>query len=406
MPRARQQNPLYTSSYNDPRLGAAAQNIGALLLGGESPNDAADRQAKDALMAQQGQSAAASAHEAEVKANIAELLLNDTRDPEGASARAASAHQRITDPDQRAMYDTYRQRRISEHPLDIGKSEAYNHDYAEMLRVPSQAGEVGTRQAALEGKPLYGEGGEGQVLQHFKGDIGQTPVSRANTAKAGAEMRKADAEALVAPTKGHKPPKDMQPTGATDDNGNPVYEMIPGSPTERKMSADKQHDAKVLQAANSAFDNIIRNIDLLTTGNDPRYKDVAGVTGPLMEKLPNTRAKGTGKLMGTLGATQVLGVIQNLKAQSASGQTGIGRVLQSEIPLFRDSVAPIASGLTEGDTLQNLQTLRAAAQASKDRINSGFESEYSGAGAAPAAAPASGAVVKWGRDANGNPVRQ
>lgn len=294
MPRPqRYQTPLHQPRFNNTPEGQFAQgvnnSIAALILGGQSPNDAAESASEAALREKQGMSAEASAEKNRIEADIARLFFGDASDPAGYAKRRTASMEGLT-PEQQPFAATAWQTRANRNdPANIAKAENLNRDVASLLMDPSQAGEVGTRNAAVEGKSLYGTGGEGQILQHFTGGVQQTPVSRANIAKTGAETRKADAEAKTG-TDGAKPQFGWRykPDGS--------LEAIPGGPADEK--------SKIRTQGGDTVDTLV------TTLNDyyDQLDEGGGITNPKEGTLSNVRAglssSAAGQAAGRMFGTQ------------------------------------------------------------------------------------------------------
>lgn len=202
MPRTSAANPLYTGRYNDPAMGQIAQNIAGMLLGGQSPNEKAEMESEAALREARTEAERQRGRKFGNEADISGYTVADLLDP-SATARQRTESLAPLTPEQQAIGSTLWQSRINaKNPRNVAEAESYNRDVASMLLDPTLAGDVGSRNAAIKGKPLYGTGGKGQTLQQFTGDVGQTPVSTAEIGKIGADTqrnqalaRKADAGA-------------------------------------------------------------------------------------------------------------------------------------------------------------------------------------------------------------------
>jgi hypothetical protein len=214
MARRTVQNPLYTGGYNDPALGVGAQNIAALLLGGESPNDAAARESEMALRAAQSDLYGAQASKAGAEAGQIRQTTDARASPYGMIASSlgldpAGTEAFLTgqplppgvsiDPRMAARARALMQN-VGNVILgggqqkvdDITNSGIRLQQFNELQGGLAQPAEVGREQAALAGDELVKESG-GTIYDLFDPkaaftttDVGRSTINE-NNAQAGAQ---------------------------------------------------------------------------------------------------------------------------------------------------------------------------------------------------------------------------
>lgn len=382
MPKQAFQNPLYQPRYNDPNIGAIGGNIAGLILGRESPNDAADRAAKDALMADQGESARQSGRKTGIEADIANLLLGDIRDPRAAVLRRGASMEGLT-PDQQAQGATLWQSRINnKDPANIAKAENLNRDVASLLLDPTQAGAVGTRNAAVEGKPIYGEGGEGQVLQHFTGDVGQTPVSQSNIRKADAAATKDRADAAAGPKSipvtpvTIVDPKDPNRTIVIDGRTRETFGE--GPKLSQVGGADQKLHQKLPQAkqrVKTMTDNINQLADdMQSLHNDPGLPNITGPVAGRTWNVTDTATNAQNKL-DSIKSKIFVTALQSMREASKTGGA-VGNVSDREGDKLERTLVGLNQSQGTPSFQENLEKAITQLHNSRDILNQAFEDEY------------------------------
>ncbi len=207
MARQQARNPLYSPRYNDPNLAAAGQNVAGLLLGGESPNEAALAAAEAALRDAQTGAATQTGRKAGYEADILGATRDARLNPAEFLNRGYSTREALPVP-LRGKYDT-----IADQILGGGNSTADSYGKARRANEMSDAldrghldfagplgvlpGDVAERQAALEGKDLVNQT-DNTIGSKFRRE--QPLVTRLGEAEIG----KKNAEAA-------KPPKGSEP---------------------------------------------------------------------------------------------------------------------------------------------------------------------------------------------------
>ena len=133
------------------------------------------------------------------------------------------------------------------------------------------------------------------------------------------------------------------------------YEVIPGSPTARKMAADQ---AKLEQdAKDAAAQNAVKNESSLSKGgtviqavddinkifkeNEGRHHMLAGTMARIPGQLSNSPAGQIASYVGTLKSAVVLDAMMRLKDASKQGSTGFGAMNAGEMQVLADQMGSL-----------------------------------------------------------------
>lgn len=185
---------------------------------------------------------------------------------------------------------------------------------------------------------------------------------------------------------------------------------VTGAKTEAAGMAKRTLD---LPAAKMRLANVDSKFDRMISVADKLDKDeglwkAVGLGKPLAS-IPGTEGARVRALLNTLRSQAGFAVLQDLRDSSKTGGA-VGNVSDYEQKLLQSNITALDDNLAPEDLREQLKGLIEYARGAKDRVHGAFSETYpelSGikpGSAAPASAPAGGGVIKWGRDANGNPV--
>ncbi len=187
--------------------------------------------------------------------------------------------------------------------------------------------------------------------------------------------------------------------------------------TEKTTQANNARDqarAQAHQSTQGTLDLIDKLIDTdKATGKaklKPQTENIFGLRIPhvIAGNLPLGNM-GTNALsdLNRLKGEAIVGLISEMKRQSATGATGFGALSQRELDILNQSATTLANAnISDEAAAEELGRLRAKVQEIQNRVNgvgSAPIAPVSSHGTAAPAAPA--ARQKWGRDASGKPVR-
>ena len=143
--------------------------------------------------------------------------------------------------------------------------------------------------------------------------------------------------------------------------------------------------------------NAVQNNPGLTTG----------ALGGLMSNVPGTKAGDVAGLVNTIKANSSFDKMQQMRAASPTGSTGLGAVTQAEHKLLQDAIGELQQSRSSTQFLANLDRVRRMRLEMIHGPGAGGPAQFQPPEEqrAPSARQiGGGGVVRWGRDASGNPV--
>lgn len=164
---------------------------------------------------------------------------------------------------------------------------------------------------------------------------------------------------------------------------------------EAKKNADKKARDAARVTSQATIDVLKQLADFDEAGTatlKPGTANLFGMRNPLAQFMPGSDTANAAAALDRLKGRAIVDLLNEMKNQSATGATGFGALSGPELRLLENSATQL--------TTPNIGDVRAAEELS--RIYKMATQLYGGGEAAP---DAPGAVVRWGRDANGRPVR-
>lgn len=191
------------------------------------------------------------------------------------------------------------------------------------------------------------------------------------------------------------------------DDGN--QEAIPGGPAEIKENAarDKRAVQKrkadlTVQGMQATSENLLRAIDEAKTLSKGWLN--TGLGASVTARTPGTDAHNLERVIETIKANLGFDKLAEMRAASPTGGA-LGSVTERELAFLQNTVASLDQSQSDEQLRKNLDIVAAHIQSSLQRIKDAYDTDGYNEPLEPQAAPAGGGVVKWGKDANGNPVR-
>ena len=150
-----------------------------------------------------------------------------------------------------------------------------------------------------------------------------------------------------------------------DDQSRPSrYEVIPGSPTARKIAAGQAKAAgrqgdRAAQA--SLVDTHIGRIrQKVEKGSGPfGMIPVTGLAGSALEDVPGSAAHDVSKLVDSLKANVGFDALNRMRANSPTGGA-LGQVSERELGFLQSTIASLEQSQSEGQFLENLSLVKNA----------------------------------------------
>lgn len=179
--------------------------------------------------------------------------------------------------------------------------------------------------------------------------------------------------------------------------------------TQTANNARDQARAQAHQSTQQTLDLIDKLVDVGPDGTaklKSRAQTIFGFRVPhvIAGNLPLGEAGGTNALadLNRLKGEAIVGLISEMKRQSATGATGFGALSQKELDILNQSATTLANAnISDAAAAEELGRLRAKVMEIQQRVLNGA-SPAAPETAAPATAQAR---QKWGRDASGKPIR-
>ena len=162
------------------------------------------------------------------------------------------------------------------------------------------------------------------------------------------------------------------PTGYRWEGSNLV--VVPGGPEDKKrMEGDINNDVAT-KAVVDNLDSTIRQASLVL--NHPGLSGNFGLSG----KAPNVPGSDSSDALAqldTLKSKLFRATLDSFKEASKQGNTGIGRVLQSEIPMFINNIAPFEKPQSYGQVKQDIERIIQWGEKARTRILSAAQNRGS-----------------------------
>ena len=142
------------------------------------------------------------------------------------------------------------------------------------------------------------------------------------------------------------------------------YEVIPGSPTARKMQeaeakATGRQEEKTAQA-DLVGTHIARIREKIAKGAGPfGMIPLTGMAGAAMEHMPGTKAHDVSKLVDTLKANIGFDALQTMRQNSPTGGS-LGAISEKEIKFLQSTIASLEQSQSEEQFLENLALVEQA----------------------------------------------
>jgi hypothetical protein len=147
-------------------------------------------------------------------------------------------------------------------------------------------------------------------------------------------------------------------------NGNNL-EVVPGGPEDkRRTEGDINNDAST-KAVIGTLDDLERQASLVR--QHPGLSGNFGVSGKF-PNLPGTLTSDAAAQIDTLKSKLFRSTLDSLKEGSKAGNTGVGRVLASEIPMFINNIAPFEKPQSPEQVQQDIDRIIAWTQKTRQRI--------------------------------------
>ena len=166
----------------------------------------------------------------------------------------------------------------------------------------------------------------------------------------------------VAPDGATTAPGPTQPGAAPPAGGIPP--APPGSdPKEWRKEQTKlevqRRTAEELRKRNvGAIDPVTEDIDRAINQTKQYPGMIAGTFGNLMKNIPGSQARDVAGLIDTIKANASLDKLQQMRAQSPTGASGLGAVTQGEHKLLQDSIGALDQSQTPEQFLYNLDRVK------------------------------------------------
>ena len=194
-------------------------------------------------------------------------------------------------------------------------------------------------------------------------------------------------------------------------DGSDEVEAIPGSDLFKKQSDAHAKDAGALDTVTTQTDNAARKIDIIL---DPKNKDAfdsmfGGYNAAAVTQFQPGATQDIKKEIESLKSDLKKAGLDMLRSGGSVGQMTV-----QEWPIVESAIESISPMLGEEVARDKLAYVKAYLQRIRDNAAKVYEREWSGSQFAPGAPPPppgaapaapAGGVVKWGRDAQGRPVR-
>lgn len=170
--------------------------------------------------------------------------------------------------------------------------------------------------------------------------------------------------------------------------------------SDDKAKADKRSRDAARVTSGATVDVLKELADFDAQGKAtlrPETANLFGVRNPLAQLIPGSKTATAKGALDRLRGRAIVDLLNEMKNQSATGATGFGALSGPELTLLQNAASELNS--------PNISDTRAAQELERIyRLAKQLYGDDAGAGQA-AAAPDSGTVQKWGRDAQGRPVR-
>lgn len=160
------------------------------------------------------------------------------------------------------------------------------------------------------------------------------------------------------------------------------------TPKQRaELEMNRPQETQKLQSIGIQIDNAIKQADTLLTG-----RGVAGVTGPIMGRLPSIMGSSTNAQANIDTLKAQIGV-QVLNAMREASKTGgaVGNVTEKEWPILQNQLGALQQSQTTPEFLKNLKDVRDSLARVKMNAQQSYASIYG-----PMQQQGAGASGKWG----------
>lgn len=187
-------------------------------------------------------------------------------------------------------------------------------------------------------------------------------------------------------------------------------EAIPGGPAAVKMEGSKKKADLLMEQTQGNAENVLSAI-----GNAKKLASKWTVgAGSVLSGIPGTPAHNLDAAIDTIVANIGFDRLTEMRQSSPTGGA-LGAVTERELSLLQSTVASLRQSQSYEQFNQNLARVETQYRRTIAAMNDAYAEDYGAETSAPApTAPATGrkpqaaalgGVVKWGKDANGNPVR-
>lgn len=187
-------------------------------------------------------------------------------------------------------------------------------------------------------------------------------------------------------------------------------EAIPGGPAAVKMEGSKKKADLLMAQTQGNAENVLSAI-----GNAKKLASKWTVgAGSVLSGIPGTPAHNLDAAIDTIVANIGFDRLTEMRQSSPTGGA-LGAVTERELSLLQSTVASLRQSQSYEQFNQNLARVETQYRRTIAAMNDAYAEDYGAETSAPApTAPATGrkpqaaapgGVVKWGKDAQGNPVR-
>lgn len=186
-----------------------------------------------------------------------------------------------------------------------------------------------------------------------------------------------------------------------DDTGKFVNLKEPPAAVQKQGKPGANTDAAYQNARDGLLSLKQTYQDLM---DNPNLGSATGLYGSVAQHIPGTAARGLHATAEKAGGEAMTAVINNLKAFSANGSTGVGRLTNMEAQAFKNSMAPLDFSQNTEDFKVGLKNGQARIDKMIQRLDQAHAAGRSApSAAAPANVPKVGYVSRGFRFTGGDP---